>query len=349
MNDILTQPKNLASLNWQFAYPFSKIALKIPIYPPVAELPTLLHNDERIRAWVKRWRNLWTEKRQKQAQKKIPENLFETGTEAQECMLLRMNIKPGTRIVIPANTAFSCVQYASKIGLFAVPSAFLFRTIPIDAHSTYSDEVAVVESESLEPDVSVFLYLGRDILTIWKLWALEALQDHIELGLALGYPRCCAKAYIKQSKKELGSKVCRRPILTNQYTHFFGYQIISHDPCRIDCPASLKIAQEYLHALQKISPASAKKLVQVLSAPVFELLDKKGFIILLDAEETGQNEIRFTTSKMLIMYNDARSLANHLIKLGVRLNLKYQYDSLIITNRKNHFDISDEAKLILHK
>lgn len=79
-----------------------------------------------------------------------------------------------------------------------------------------------------------------------------------ELGLLLGYPRCCCEAIARVGESGIddrAAEVARWPFrdrfrLIDPSGYRQGASLICHLPCRADCAASLEIAQRAVRFLQ---------------------------------------------------------------------------------------------------
>jgi hypothetical protein len=340
---------NNSALHWPINHSSSRTNIEISIDPPLDELCDLFEETELISIWVKKWMNLWPDLTLNSPQGRVPECLLGTGPNAQEFVLLYTNIRPGIRLIMPANTVVACVQYVASLGLLAIPSAFIFKPIPISSQSSYSDNIELLPNDKIYDDdnISVFLYIGQDRMTTWKLWALEILQNEKELGIVLGYPHCCSETYNCLLSKQISEgKVNHRPALINLYAHFFGYQIISHEPCAINCSNSIGLAKIYFETLNNMSPSSTKELLRFLVAPVLDF-GGTDFVVLIDAKKVDVSEILFYVSKLLQIGRKSYSFANLLKEFGENIILRFN-EQLVIDNGTRLFTVPD-AKLILHE
>lgn len=116
-----------------------------------------------------------------------------------------------------------------------------------------ASEVASVRERAARGGVALreapneIVYLGRDPARLEAAVALESRPGHdLELGLLLGYPRCCAESYATAPPPRVNLEVVRaalartaqpRARLNVLDLRLFHY--LAWFPCRLDCEASL--------------------------------------------------------------------------------------------------------------
>lgn len=96
--------------------------------------------------------------------------------------------------------------------------------------------------------------LAREVLEVDR-----RVEPHeTELGLLLGYPRCCCEAIARVGESGIddrAAEVARWPFkgrfrLIDPSGYRQGASLICHLPCRADCAASLEIAERAVRFLQ---------------------------------------------------------------------------------------------------
>lgn len=131
------------------------------------------------------------------------------------------------------------------------------------------------------------VYVSRDAARARRLMELEnqefdggnpdlRRQTIHEIGLALGYPDCCVRAFAAlpvQDDAHVMAAMIRRdggvldlPWQLNFLVPMTGP--VFYYPCRFDCAASLDLADRYLAAMEGTSPGTTDRLRQQLARPM---------------------------------------------------------------------------------
>jgi hypothetical protein len=148
---------------------------------------------------------------------------------------------------------------------------------------------------------ATLLYLARDLATADALAQAEArilpgagraldrgaaAAAHRELGRLLGYPACCADAFVDRveagvTRRHGGVAIAELVVAAedaaSRTERFHArlnvmlrgrHALIPFDPCRFDCPIALRWAGAVLDAQRARRPESAAALVEALLEPV---------------------------------------------------------------------------------
>lgn len=280
----------------------------------------------------------------------LPESLRGIGPGAQECLLVLCGGRDTARIIVPAGMVAAAVRRAHVLGLAAVPSPFLMRTIPIDSKRTYSDNVVVLPKGVWDAGAKVFVYLSRDADMVLRAWASELLQNDAELGRLFGYPQCCIAAFNRKDEfkpKWVDNNVGYAPILTNQYSRLFGFEIISHKPCALDCRETLILARRNLRALRSISPTASSYLMDVLSSPVL-VIDSMNFIMPIGYRPVSKHKFEALSSELLSIGMAANDLCRQIEHRGKLVTFQAIKEGLLIETAMDK-QLLPDVRLILHK
>jgi len=168
-------------------------------------------------------------------------------------------------------------------------------------NASYSDKGTTTTSN--QPGYR-FMYIADTHDTIHNLKNLEQQQNHKELGLALGYPKCCCDFFQKHfnthSKKSndytlltlKNSRGKTFPFQTNIAARHFDHALLSHFPCNFNCKPSIKIANTNKKLLQKEAPELLEEIEKDLKTAV--IYDEKEGIFLL---------YRATLKNDIVQYN----------------------------------------------
>ncbi|MCB9727916.1 MAG: hypothetical protein H6744_16205 [Deltaproteobacteria bacterium] len=138
-------------------------------------------------------------------------------------------------------------------------------------------------------------FYARDAPTLAEALELEARASRAAgaerreaeraLGLLLGYPTCCVAAHTLATDQ--GEDACFGRLLGSGQTppppavnnlFVLSHQLISHFPCRLDCPTSQALGERALETLHASDPTHAAALAELLAAPIV-VWDRFRFVI----------------------------------------------------------------------
>jgi hypothetical protein len=297
--------------------------------------------------WTERWQRLWGDR---PVEDPIPpDSLRGLGAGAQEVLLLLHGERTSTRLMIPAGKVASALHAVDALGLVALPSPFLLRPFRLDSEWSYSDRVEPVPEGVWDSDASAFLYLARDTQTALHAWASEVLQDNGEFGRILGYPDCCIANFgcsTTINGTHHGDFTQHAPWQTNRFARYFGYELISHQPCCLDCEKTLELADRYMHCLQGVSRQTCTKLRKVLESPVI-VVGESSFLLLREAVRESNDLLTAPTSGVLSFGEEAHGFRRRLTKLGSVFSVIWCGEEVAIKFGSEEWQLQD-AYLILH-
>ncbi len=197
-------------------------------------------------------------------------SVFLTRCKSLEIIYLLNNLKPVVRQGFFENELKEVINFCEKNRLFLVRSKY--KVLPTE--KGYSNK-GILSSEGM-----VFAYISKDELLANKAAYFEITMDHFNLGLTLGYPKCCSLFFEKEypfiSKLDNNYQIS---VLKNSIGTSFPYQnnifrisedfcLLSHFPCNLDCKESLKIGNAYMGFLWEKLSKEARLLKKELKKPV---------------------------------------------------------------------------------
>ena len=143
--------------------------------------------------------------------------------------------------------------------------------------------------QELGPDTSVYGVLATNIEDAEAFRAASNARrtDHLAIGELLGFPRCCAEAFVRwwptyydpvyQAAEASPHEVLRLEnyeallvephVATHQMLRYAGFRLTSHFPCRLDCQASIEVGKTWLEVARKADPQGVDALLQILALP----------------------------------------------------------------------------------
>lgn len=195
-----------------------------------------------------------------------------------------------------------------------------------------SDELMAAGFTVVKNDLTGCAYVSQDRDAVARLVELEnrefsggnpelRAQTIYEIGLMLGYPDCCAKAFsshrmqddthvmaefIAQTRAthrtltgDSGSTVITLPWQLNFLVPMTGP--VFYYPCTADCPASLTLANRYLAALELARPGATEQMKQILAHPV--LVAGRWDFVVFDGSADQEGTINFTSWRTAADYH----------------------------------------------
>ena len=176
----------------------------------------------------------------------------------------------------------------------------------------YSDKSVKIEKNAAQKGY-FFVYLSNNKETAEKAKALEQQNNHFELGLLLGYPKCCCEFFRKnfnEKNTDLTLKVLENSngyefqFYNNIAARHFDIALLSHFPHNFDCSPSIIIAKENLKIIKRYSKQLATMFAGILQGIVVYAM-AEGIFLLRKHEKIG-NEIIYgdvlTTTKSKLYF-----------------------------------------------
>src|SRR3989338_8895616 len=142
---------------------------------------------------------------------------------------------------------------------------------------------------------------------------MEEKNNHVELGLLFGYPKCCCDFFEKnfgENKSDLTLKTLENsdgyefPFYTNVAARHFDVSLLNHFPHSFDCKPSIDIAKNNLKVIQKHSAQLAAMFSGILQGVVIYTM-KEGIFLLRKYEKIQDGIIYgdvMTTTKSKLYY-----------------------------------------------
>lgn len=173
------------------------------------------------------------------------------------------------------------------------------RELAADAEWLRSSGLSLRIVQPADPHGRRVLFAARHEAVLDRAVALEqavhagAPDAARELGTLLGYPRCCVDAFTAIGRQDDATLLALRagdprpPRASASSSFLLGsLALVSHVPCRIDCPATLAIAERVRDALVAKSP-SFDGAWRAL-ATTMQMIDASGRAWILDARDEGE-------------------------------------------------------------
>ena len=186
-------------------------------------------------------------------------SIFGSVIKSLEIIYVIEGIKPAARIMVKDDEFDKINDFLKKYKLNIVKSDFKIKK---EDNSEYSDKGSKI---NLNEKGYYFAYISKSRDKAETAKALEEKNEHINLGLALGYPECCCEFFNKNFETESKNKNdftlatldesdgYKFPFYSNITARHFDISLLSHFPCNFNCEESIKIAEKSLDIIKKHS------------------------------------------------------------------------------------------------
>jgi hypothetical protein len=189
--------------------------------------------------------------------------IFGSNTKAQEIVLLLKDAKEVVRQGFYDSELYKIEKFCKEREIYLVKSKFkvLFAD---DSAGDYSNKgLRIPENDSRQG--MHFVYLSKDEQKAWLANYYELVKNDAELGLLLGYPKCCVMYFLDNFSQDNPNPEL---IGNNPYTNISKREkdivLISHFPCNTECEESIQLARKNLMILKENWPDRAAELISGL-------------------------------------------------------------------------------------
>ena len=214
------------------------------------------------------------------------QQIFHSITKSLEIIYVMEDAKPCARILVFEDDANKVIGFFNENKLDYSISDFkvLKQTLQSDF---YSDKSIKIPKEDSRKGY-FFVYLSKSKNTAEKAKLAEKENDHLSLGLILGYPQCCCGFFKKnfdEGSADLTLRVLQNstgiefPFYTNIAARHFDITLLSHFPHSFHCKPSIEIAQKNLKVIQKHSKQLADMFSGVLRCAVIYSMEEGIFLL----------------------------------------------------------------------
>ena len=223
-------------------------------------------------------------------------NTFKSAIKSLEILYVLENSKPCARILANEDELkkiFDCLHNNSLE--FSISN---FKLKKINNEGYYSDKSVKIRKDSLEKGYFI-LYISKVKELCEKAKAYEENGMHFELGMVLGYPKCCCKFFsenFNEDNYDLTLNILKNsggfefPFYANIAARHFDVSLLSHFPCSFNCKYSINIAKENLEIIKGYSIQKAEIFENIMKSAV--LYTQNGIFLLKNHKKAG-NEIGF--------------------------------------------------------
>ena len=216
-----------------------------------------------------------------------------------EVLYVIEGIKPCARTLIFEDELKNVIDFLNKNKINAVISDFKVLKQNVQSE-LYSDKSIKIPKNSAQKG-HFFVYLSKSNEIAEKAKSMEEKNNHLELGLLLGYPKCCCEFFEKnfdEKNTDLTLKILKNsdgyefPFYTNIAARHFDVALLSHFPHSFECKESINIAKNNLKIIQKYSKQLAVMFSGILQGVV--VYTSNGGIFLLRKYEKIDDTIIYS-------------------------------------------------------
>lgn len=219
--------------------------------------------------------------------------------------------KPCARILVFEDEIHKVIDFLKQNKI--QPAISDFKVLKQNLQSDFYSDKSIKIGKNDSGKAYFFVYLSKNKETAEKAKTAEENNKHKELGLLLGYPKCCCEFFernFNEKNTDLTLKIlensdgCEFPFYTNIATRHFDVALLGHFPCSFNCGESIKIAKNNLRIINKYSPQIAAMFSGILQGVVVYAMQEGVF--LLRKYEKINDEIVYgdvlTTAKSKLYY-----------------------------------------------
>jgi len=256
------------------------------------------------------------------------QQIFHSITKSLEILYVIEGLKPCARILAFEDELGKVTDFLNENKIYYAISGFkvLKQTLQSDFYSDKS--IKIDKSDSRKG--YFFVYLSKEKNFAEKAKLAESKNQHFELGLLLGYPKCCCDFFEKnfdKSNTDLTLKTLKYstgiefPFYMNIAARHFDVSLLSHFPHSFQCEPSIDIAKNNLKIISRHSKQLANMFSGILQSAVAYTANEG--IFLLRKYEKSNDEI---------IYGDVVSTAKSKLYYLISGNSKIR-----IVNKNNFF------------
>ena len=239
------------------------------------------------------------------------QQIFHSIIKSLEVLYVTDGIKPCARVLVFEDELKKVSDFLNENKIYVAISDF--KVLKQTAQSEfYSDKSIKIPKKDARKGY-FFIYLSKNKEAAEKAKLKEESNNHKELGLLLGYPKCCCEFFEKnfnEKNTDLTLKTLENSdgyeftFYNNIAARHFDVTLLSHFPHNFECKPSIGIAKNNLKTINKHSKQLAVMFSGVLQGVVVYTTQEG--IFLLKKHEKINDEIIYsdvlTTAKSKLYY-----------------------------------------------
>ena len=239
------------------------------------------------------------------------QQIFHSIIKTLEVLYVIEGIKPCARILVFEDELQKTIDFLNKNGIKTSISDF--KVLKQTGQNEFYSDKSIKISKNAAQKGYFFVYLSKNKEIVEKAKLMEEKNNHFELGLLLGYPKCCCEFFennFNEKNIDLTLKTLENSngfefsFYTNIAARHFDVSLLSHFPHSFDCKPSIEIAKNNLKIINKNSKQLAVMFSGILQGVVIYTMEEG--IFLLRKYEKINNKIIYgdvlTTTKSKLYY-----------------------------------------------
>ena len=239
------------------------------------------------------------------------QQLFHSITKSLDVLYVMEDIKPCARILVHEDSLGNAAAFLKEKNIFCEISEF--KVIKKNLQSEFYSDKSIKVPKNSEEKGHLMLYLSKNKETAQNAKITEEKMLHKDLGLILGYPKCCCDFFEKNfdaQNTDLTLKALQNsdgyefPFYTNIAMRHLDFSLLSHFPHDFGCKESIEIAKRNLKIIEKYSQDFHSMFVGMLQGMVIYTMNEG--IFLLRKHEKTDGKILYsdilTTAKSKLYY-----------------------------------------------
>lgn len=223
------------------------------------------------------------------------QQIFRSITKSLEVIYVIEGIKPCARILAYEDDLNKIVSFLNEKG---IPTAISgFKVVKQNLQSGLYSDISVALPKDSAKKGHFFVYLSKDKNTADKAKLMEESNSHEELGLLLGYPKCCCDFFAENfsgDNADLTLKTLENSdgyefeFYNNIAARHFDVALLSHFPHSFGCEPSIEIAKSSLKAIQKHSKEAAAVFSDMLKRVAVYTMEEGIFLLKMRGKANGE-------------------------------------------------------------
>ncbi|MBI4143311.1 hypothetical protein HY487_00340 [Candidatus Woesearchaeota archaeon] len=225
------------------------------------------------------------------------QQVFHSVIKSLEVVYVLEDAKPCARLMVFEDELKKVIDFLNEKKVNSAVSGF--KVLKHSAQGEfYSDKsIKIPKGDGRKGYFLVYLSKNKELTEKARL--AEEKNSHVELGLLLGYPRCCCEFFernFNDKSTDLTLKSLQNsngfefPFYTNIAARHFDASLLSHFPHSLDCEKSVEIARDNLKVVQRNSAESASMLASILQRLAVYTV-QEGIFLLKNHEKAGNRVV----------------------------------------------------------
>lgn len=198
------------------------------------------------------------------------------------------------------------------------------------------------------------VHLGRNIEALLIAREFDLAGDDHGTGMALGIPKCCIHAFIRDREAVASEQndptifACRStsgesdPWVVN-CAQYFGYGLVSHFPCTMNCPETSKMAKEAASLLNRYAPKLANEFLKYQFCS-YLYTEYDGIYAFLQRPVKEENGWRYNGQDLEM---SSFGLLSEALRVGDRLVVRSSSDFTICSGSAERMIVSSKNVFLL--